>query len=61
MPPKPWLTLRDGSILTRQETFVLQQVEAGEIADLKKEFGEAEATCLLRHNHLSRTGEFRGR
>ena len=42
MVPKQQFTLSDGSPLTRQESFVLRQVAAGEIADLKQEFGEAE-------------------
>ncbi len=52
MPSTQWLTLSDGSILTRQEQFVLKQVKAGEIADLKQEFGEAEADRRLRARFL---------
>ena len=52
MRPEPWLTLSDGSILTRQEQFVLRQVAAGEIADLKQEFGEAEEDHRLRARFL---------
>ncbi len=52
MPLKSWLTLSDGSILTRQEQFVLQQVAKGEIADLKQEFGEAESDRRLRARFL---------
>ena len=50
--PEPWLTLSDGSILTRQEQFVLRQVAKGEIADLKQEFGEAEEDRRLRARFL---------
>ena len=53
MRPKPWLTLSDGSPLTRQEQYVLRQVAAGEIADLKQEFGEAEADRRLRARFLA--------
>ena len=62
MHPKPWLTLADGSPLTRQEQFVLRQVATGEIADLKKEFGEAEADRRLRARFLEEllTGELQG-
>ncbi len=62
MPPKQWLTLSDGSILTRQEQFVLRQVAAGEIADLKQEFGEAEEDRRLRARFLEEllTGELQG-
>ncbi len=62
MTPKPWLTLSDGSILTRQEQFVLRQVANGEIADLKQEFGEAEADRRLRARFLEEllTGELKG-
>ncbi len=52
MPPKQWLTLSDGSILTRQEQFVLGRVANGETADLKQEFGEAEADRRLRARFL---------
>jgi len=52
MRPKQQFTLSDGSPLTRQEQFVLRQVAAGEIADLKKEFGEAEAERRLRARFL---------
>ena len=59
MRPEPWLTLSDGSILTRQEQFVLRQVAKGEIADLKQEFGEAEEDRRLRARFLEEllTGE----
>jgi hypothetical protein len=61
MTPKQWLTLSDGSILTRQEQFVLRQVAAGEIADLKQEFGEAEEDRRLRARFLEEllTGELK--
>lgn len=52
MRPEPWLTLSDGSILTRQEQFVLRQVAAGKIADLKQHFGEAEEDRCLRGRFL---------
>ena len=57
-----WLTLSDGSILTRQEQFVLRQVAEGEIADLKQEFGEAEEDRRLRARFLEEllTGELPG-
>ncbi|MFA5111173.1 MAG: pentapeptide repeat-containing protein [Desulfobaccales bacterium] len=45
--------LNDGSPLTRQEKYVLRQVTAGEIADLRKAFGEAEADRRLRARFLS--------
>jgi hypothetical protein len=62
MRPKPWLTLADGSPLTRQESFVLKQVAAGDIADLKKEFGEVEEDRRLRARFLEEllTGELKG-
>ncbi|MFI5330198.1 MAG: hypothetical protein ACHQ2F_04070 [Desulfobaccales bacterium] len=62
MTPKQWLTLSDGSILTRQEQFVVRQVAAGEIADLKQEFGEAEVDRRLRARFLEEllTGELKG-
>ena len=62
MRPRQWLTLSDGSILTRQEQFVLRQVAAGEIADLKQEFGEAEEDRRLRARFLEEllTGELTG-
>ena len=52
MTPRQWLTLSDGSIFTRREQFVLRQVANGEIADLKQEFGEAEADHRLRARFL---------
>ncbi|MCL4501200.1 MAG: pentapeptide repeat-containing protein, partial [Deltaproteobacteria bacterium] len=60
--PQQWLTLSDGSILTRQEQYVLRQVAAGEIADLKKAFGEAEADRRLRGRFLEEllSGELPG-
>lgn len=62
MPPKPWLTLSDGSILTRQEQFVLRQVAAGEVADLKQEFSEVQADRGLRARFLEEllTGQLKG-
>lgn len=62
MRPSHWLTLTDGSILTRQEQFVLRQVAAGEIADLKQQFGEAEEARRLRARFLEEllTGELKG-
>jgi hypothetical protein len=62
MPPKPWPTLSDGAILTRQEQFVLRQVAKGESADLKQEFGEAEEDRCLRAQFLEKllTGELPG-
>ena len=62
MPANQWLTLSDGSILTRQEQFVLRQVADGEIADLKQEFGEAEEDRRLRARFLEEllTGELQG-
>ena len=50
--PQQLFTLSDGSPLTRQENFVLRQVAKGEIADLKQEFGEAEADRRLRARFL---------
>jgi hypothetical protein len=62
MPPKQQFTLADGAPLTRQESFVLRQVAAGEIADLKQQFGEAEADRRLRARFLEEllTGELKG-
>ena len=62
MIPKQQFTLADGSPLTRQESFALRQVAKGEIADLKKEFGEAEADRRLRARFLEEllTGEIKG-
>ena len=62
MNPKRQFTLSDGSPLTRQESFVLRQVAEGEIADLKQEFGEAEADRRLRARFLEEllTGELHG-
>ena len=62
MPPKQWLTLSDGSILTRQEQFVLRQVANGEIADLKQEFGVVEEDRRLRARFLEEllTGALQG-
>jgi hypothetical protein len=42
MHPNSQLAFSDGSSLTRQEQFVLEQAAAGEIADLEQEFGGAE-------------------
>jgi hypothetical protein len=42
------LILDNGSALTDQEKWVLEQVKLGEIADLKKQFGADEANRLLR-------------
>ncbi len=52
MPPRPWFILSDGSPLTRQEIFVLRRVAAGEVADLKRKFGEAEENRRLRARFL---------
>ncbi|MGA7579547.1 MAG: hypothetical protein ACLQUW_09245 [Desulfobaccales bacterium] len=48
MDPKTEITLCDSSPLSRQEQFVLKQAAAGEIADLKQEFGDAEEGRRLR-------------
>jgi hypothetical protein len=62
MRRNPWLSLSNGSILTRQEQYVLRQVAKGEIADLKQEFGEAEEERRLRARFLEEllTGELKG-
>lgn len=62
MRPSQWLNLSDGSILSRQEQFVLRQVAKGEIADLKEEFGETEEERRLRARFLEEllTGELPG-
>ncbi len=52
MRPMRRFALSDGSSLTRQERFVLKHVVAGTIADLKQEFGEAEADRRLRARFL---------
>ncbi len=62
MDPKTEITLSDGSPLTPQEQFVLKQAAAGEIADLKQEFGDAEDKRRLRAGFLEEllTGEVPG-
>ncbi len=52
MRPRTEFTLSDGSPLTPQEQFVLKQAAAGEIADLKEEFGGAEEERRLRARFL---------
>jgi hypothetical protein len=42
----------DGGDLTAQEEYVLDQVKAGELADLKEQFGEAEENRRLRARFL---------
>jgi hypothetical protein len=52
----------DGTDLTAQEEYVLDQVQAGEIADLKARFGEAEENRRLRGRFLEEllSGGFAG-
>jgi hypothetical protein len=47
MRRNPWLSLSNGSILNRQEQYVVRQVAKGEIADRKQEFDEAAARKIL--------------
>jgi len=52
----------DGADLTAQEEYVLDQVQAGEVADLEARFGEAEENRRLRARFLEEllTGGFVG-
>jgi uncharacterized protein YjbI with pentapeptide repeats len=52
MPSNSRFALSDGSPLTRQEHFVLEQAAAGEIADLEKAFGGGEEERRLRARFL---------
>lgn len=52
MPPRTERTLSDGSPLTPQEQFVLEQAGAGEVADLQEKFGTAEEDRRLRARFL---------
>jgi uncharacterized protein YjbI with pentapeptide repeats len=62
MRPRTEFTLSDGSPLTPQEQFVLKQAAAGEIADLKEKFGDAEENRRLRARFLEEllTGDLPG-